>query len=81
MNKYDATLTVLGFNGNEYKLSQCKIDVRKKIIYTKDLNIEIKAGYKLISEFNTGYSERYLVIHVCKKASLKDVNVIHIMRF
>ncbi|OTG85548.1 hypothetical protein B9T31_12215 [Acinetobacter sp. ANC 4558] len=81
MNKYDATLTVFGFNENKYKLSQCKIDIRKKIIYTKDLSTEVKNGYWLIREFNTGYSERYLVIHVCKKASLKDVNVIHIMRF
>jgi len=79
MKVYNTSLTVVGFNNEKYELSQCKIDVRKKIIYTKDLSTEVKNGYWLIGEY--GYMERYLVIHVCKKASLKDVNVIHVMRF
>jgi len=81
MSRFDEKLTVIGFNQDQYELSQCKMEIHKRTIYTKDTSIEIKNGYRIIYELKTGYLERYLVIHICKKASLRGITAIHVMRF
>lgn len=67
MSGYETTFIVLKVEDKQYELCNCRMDYRKRVVYTKDLSCDIKSGDKLFRENKGGYIESYLVIHVRKK--------------
>ncbi|WOE32199.1 MULTISPECIES: hypothetical protein [unclassified Acinetobacter] len=80
MEKYNISFTVIGLNNEQYQLNKCRIDYKKRIIYTKDLAQYIQCGYKLSRKYTHYDEEFYLVTKVSQKPSLTGTIAIYIMR-
>ena len=78
MSMYNDELGVIGFNNELKDLLECRIDYRKKAIYIRDTSgTDVKNGYILFKQYQSGYKEELLVIDIKKKISKV---IIYVMR-
>lgn len=69
MFSYTDTFLVVGLDGEEFELNQCRIDNKQKV-FTKDISVTVQSGSKLIRKNNYGLDEYYFVTSVNNKPNL-----------
>ena len=77
MLNYTDTLIVVGLGGEQYELTQCRID-NNKVVYTKNLTTKVQSGSKIIRKYSDGYEETYFVMNVGSKPTLNGTIEIQI---
>lgn len=69
MLNYPDTLTVIGLDGEQFELNQCRIS-QSKIIFTKDTDRKVQSGSKIIKNCSDGSKKYFFVKSVASKPNL-----------